>query len=84
MQPNPFASLLKSRKFWLMILDLVISLALYFVAKYAAAPVAEDVKWVIGLIQPIFIAIISAIAYEDASLNAANASKYEVDKLAQG
>ena len=75
MQPNPFSALLHSRKFWLMILDLVISLSLYFVAKYAAAPVAEDVKWVIGLLQPIFVALISAIAYEDASLNAANAVK---------
>ena len=62
---NPFASLLKSRKFWLTILDLVVSFAGYFVTKYVAPDYAKDVLFVIAGIQPVFVTIIAAIAYED-------------------
>ena len=65
MQPNPFLSLLRSRKFWLVILDTVISVVLYFVGKYAGASLFEDVKMLIGVLQPVFVVIIAAIAYED-------------------
>lgn len=61
------ASLLKSRKFWLMILDLVVSLASYFVGKYAGPEVSKDILYVIGLMQPVFVSIIIAIAIEDAA-----------------
>lgn len=57
--------LLKSRKFWLLISDVVISLTLFFVGKYA--PLAqEDVNFMIGALQPVFVAIIGGIALEDA------------------
>ena len=71
MNPNPFSSLLHSRKFWLLILDTVVSLILFFISKYVPGA-AEDVKLVIGLLQPVFVSIIIAIAVEDASLNRAN------------
>ena len=64
---NPFSKLFKSRKFWLMILDLVVSLALFFVGRLAPGS-AEDVKYIIGLLQPVFVTIIAAIAYEDAAI----------------
>lgn len=64
MNPNPFKALVMSRKFWLLILDTVISITLYFVSKYA--PVAfDDVKFAILALQPVFVAIILAIAWED-------------------
>ena len=59
-------ALLKSRKFWLLILDTLISLGLYFTSKYFPASEA-DVKLVILTLQPVFIMIIGAIAYEDAA-----------------
>ena len=62
---NPFVGLLRSRKFWLMILDLGVSFATYFLVKYAAPELADDVLFVIGGIQPVFVVIIGAIAYED-------------------
>ena len=63
---SPFLLLLRSRKFLLLVLDTAISLILYFVGKYL--PVAfEDVELVIGLLQPVFVAIIIAIAIEDAA-----------------
>ena len=63
MKPNIF----KSRKFWLMILDLVLSLALFFGAKYLAPVLFADVKYLIGALQPVFVFLIAAIAYEDAA-----------------
>lgn len=65
MNPNPFLALLKSRKFWLLILDTAVSLTLFFGAKYFAANL-EDIKFLIGALQPVFVFIIGAIAYEDA------------------
>ncbi len=61
MKPN----LLKSRKFWLAILDVVISTATYFLTAYASPELAKDVLWLIAAWQPIFITLISAIAAED-------------------
>lgn len=59
-------SLFKSRKFWLMVLDLVISMALFFVSKYAPSAF-EDTKFLIGAIQPLFVVVIGGIALEDAA-----------------
>ena len=58
--------LLKSRKFWLLILDTVISMIAYFVGKYMGAQ-GEDVLFVVGMLQPVFVALILSIAVEDAA-----------------
>ena len=64
---NPWKALFGSRKFILLVLDVVISLILYFVSKYL--PNAEaDVKFVILALQPVVISIILAIAYEDGKI----------------
>jgi len=68
---NPIQGLLRSRKFLLLILDTAISLVLFFVTKYAAPGLAEDVKFVIAAYQPVFVAIIMAISIEDAALKRA-------------
>ena len=65
MAPNPFAALLHSRKFLLLMLDILVSGSTYFLTKYAAPEFATDVLFLIGLVQPAFIALIGAIAYED-------------------
>ena len=61
------SSLLKSRKFWLMILDVVISTITYFVTAYVAPEIAEQIIWVIGAWQPVIVALIVGIAVEDAA-----------------
>lgn len=63
---QPFQSLLKSRKFLLLVLDTIMSLVLFFVGKYLPMA-AEDVNFAIGALQPVFIAIIIGIAVEDAA-----------------
>jgi len=65
MTPNPFSALLHSRKFWLLMLDGVVSAALYFTAKYMSASASDDIKVLIALMQPVFVVVIGAIAYED-------------------
>lgn len=65
---NPIVGLLKSRKFLVALLDLVVSCVIYFGGKYLGASVFEDVKFLIGATQVIAGILIAAIAYEDAAL----------------
>jgi len=66
---NPFQLFVRSRKFWLLVLDTVISLALFFVGKYGGPSAMEDVRFVILTLQPVIIALILSIAYEDGARN---------------
>jgi uncharacterized membrane protein len=61
------SSLLKSRKFWIMIVDVVISTITYFVAQYTSPQVGNNVIWLIGAWQPVIYAVIAGIATEDAA-----------------
>lgn len=65
---NPLVALIHSRKFLLLCLDVIVSTVLFVAGKSGNAQMAEDVKALIALYQPVFIAIIAAIAYEDAAL----------------
>lgn len=65
MDQNPIKSLLGSRKFLLLVLDVVVSVILYFASKYASPSVADDVKTLIGLMQPVWIAVIVAITIQN-------------------
>lgn len=65
MNPNPFSSLLHSRKFWLVILDALVS-SLTLVLQLVLAPAQLDLALkLIAIYQPVFITIITAIAAED-------------------
>ena len=66
--PNPLTALLHSRKFLLLVLDTLVALALYFANKYAPAGIFHDIEFVILALQPVVIAVIIAIAWEDAAL----------------
>ncbi len=70
---SPLAKLLASRKFLLMVMDVVISLGLYFGGKYADPSAVEDLKVVIGLLQPVFVTLIYSIAKEDSAISLAEA-----------
>jgi hypothetical protein len=60
-------NLFKSRKFWIMVFDVVISTATYFITQYAAPELGKDIIWVIGAWQPVIYALIGGIATEDAA-----------------
>jgi len=79
---NPFKGLLASRKFWLMVLDVVVSGATYFIGKYAGAE-GQDMLFVIGLLQPVFVTVIASVTLEDNAQRKLVASKYEADRYAE-
>lgn len=78
------ASLLKSRKFLLLVLDVLMSAALYFGGKYAGASAFEDIQFLIAGLQPVFVAVIASVAYEDGqvskALGAAGATPAEIKR----
>lgn len=74
-------ALLRSRKFWLMILDVVISTITYFVTAYVVPEIAEQIIWVIGAWQPVIVALIIGIAVEDAAVK--GAATYFVEDVAR-
>jgi uncharacterized membrane protein HdeD (DUF308 family) len=63
---NPINGLLQSRKFWLLVLDTVVSLAIYIVGSFWPDQ-KETVITIIGIFQPVFIAVIVGIFVEDAA-----------------
>jgi hypothetical protein len=73
---NPFQSLLRSRKFLLLVLDTVVSLLTYSITQLAAPDFAEFALYFIGALQPVFVAIIVAISYEDGQAKRAGNHPY--------
>lgn len=72
MTANPISLLFQSRKFWLLLLDIIGSLVLYFVGKYGGSAF-EDVKYVILAIQPMFLLIIYLYTKESVEQSRASA-----------
>lgn len=68
------SSLFKSRKFWIMIVDVTISTITYFLAHYASPEAGENIIYLIGAWQPVVYAVIAGIATEDAANVTAGAS----------
>jgi hypothetical protein len=64
-------SLWQSRKFWIMIVDVLISTVTYFVGQYVSPEVGKNILWLIGSWQPVIYAVITGIATEDAASVAA-------------
>lgn len=61
------SGLLKSRKFLIMLTDVIISSAVYFVAQYASPELGENIIWLVASWQPVIYAVIAGIATEDAA-----------------
>lgn len=60
-------SLLHSRKFWLMVFDVIISTVTYLVTNFVSPELAKTILWLIGSWQPVMIAVIIGIATEDSA-----------------
>ena len=58
----------KSRKFWLLILDIVISSAAFFGARFLDPDAQEIANFAILTLQPIFIALIAAYTVQNIKL----------------
>ena len=62
-----WGSLIKSRKFWLMMFDLILSVTIYFVTKYVGPPIADDALFLIGAVQAPILFLIMGITVEDSA-----------------
>lgn len=58
----------KSRKFWIVVMDVLVSSALFFGAKYLAPAVFDDIKFVIGVIQAPVLLLIAAYTVQNVKL----------------
>lgn len=59
-------TLLKSRRFWMAVLDTVVSIAGFVVAHYVPDPNTADlIKFLVVSLQPLFVTIIVAFTVED-------------------
>jgi len=61
----PIKRLFYSRKFMVLLLDVIISTILYFVGKYSVSSIADDIGFLIGSYQPVILMMIYTIAQED-------------------
>lgn len=59
------ASIFKSRKFWIMVTDVIVSLVTYFVGKYLNPEAAKDILFLIGALQPVILLVIASIAIQN-------------------
>ena len=77
---NPFQGLLQSRKFWLLVLDTVVSMTIYFGGKYLQAG-SEDIVFMVAALQPVFAIAINAITREDVAQLEAGTHPTQAGKL---
>ena len=61
------SSLLKSRKFLIMLADVIISSITYFVGRFVSPELGNDIVWLVACWQPVVYAVIAGIATEDAA-----------------
>ena len=71
---SPFSKLLLSRKFLLLVADTVFALIALGIGEFVSPEAGAFVMKVVGLLQPVLIAVIVGIALEDAALKL---SRYE-------
>ena len=52
------------KEMWIALVAVVVELVLYFAAKYLSPELAEDIKFVIGVLQPFVLALIAWVFAE--------------------
>ena len=66
-----FHGLLRSRKFWIAVLDAVVSSITVLATALLSPEQVDMVLLLVGIWQPVFVALIAGIAYEDGKAKAA-------------
>jgi hypothetical protein len=61
----PIKRLFYSRKFMVLLFDVIVSTVLYFVGKYSNSSISADIEFLIGSYQPVILIMIYTIAQED-------------------
>jgi hypothetical protein len=73
---KPLQSLFTSRKFITLLIDVGVSLGIYFITKYADPSAGEDALILIAALQTVFLAYIGGTALEDAAAKRSGTFKY--------
>ena len=68
--------LFSSRRFWILVIDTVVSLGTYFTVKYFAPGAADDILTMMKYLQPLFVVIVIAYTADDAQ-RIYHANKYD-------
>lgn len=68
MNPNPFSGLLHSRKFWLLMLDVIVSTLTLVLSSFLVPEQADFPLKLIAIYQPAFITIITMVTVEDGQM----------------
>lgn len=72
-------SIWKSRKFWILIFDVIVSLIVTLSGWYLAPAVQDRIVTLIGILQAPVLFLIGAIAYEDAASMHAESAAYAAE-----
>jgi hypothetical protein len=72
--------LYRSRKFWLMVADVAISTAVYFVTNFMSPEIGKTVLWLIGSWQPVIVAVIYGLVQEDGAISDAKLYNIPISK----
>ncbi len=65
MKTNPFVSLLRSRKFWLAVIDLVTAVLGIWLGRFFDAETARLIMLTWAATQPVWLALIGSIAWQN-------------------
>ena len=77
MNPNPFSGLAHSRKFWLLILDVIVSTLTLVLSTFLVPEQADFPLKLIAIYQPAFITIITMVTVEDGQNRKLETAKVE-------
>jgi hypothetical protein len=58
-------SIWKSRKFWIMCIDVIVSVVAYFTGKYMDPEATKDVLFMIGALQPVILLVVGSITVQN-------------------
>ncbi len=58
----------KSRKFWVLVLDTIVSIAVFLIGQYVFEAEANVILFLIGALQPVFLMLIGAYTYQNVKL----------------
>ena len=64
----------QSRKFWITVVDVVVSLTAYFVGKYLSPEASKDIMTLVLSLQPVVLLLIGSYAVQNIAGIKANAS----------
>ena len=74
-------NLFASRRFWTLLIDVLVSLVIYFGGKYAGAYM-DDIRFLIVALQPVALLLIAAYTVDDMTAARVEMTRMQIDSFA--